>query len=54
MLTNKVRQMPVITIHIPAGDKESLKAEAQKRGMQLTTYCRMVLLQSLEAKSERS
>ncbi len=50
MLKTKMRDMPVITIHIEPGDKEALKLEAKRKGMQLTTYCRMVLLDSLNQK----
>ena len=48
MIKTKVRDLPVLTIHIQEGDKESLTKEAQKLGMQLTTYCRMILLKSIE------
>jgi hypothetical protein len=47
MIKNKLKDMPVLYIHIEPNDKESLRVEAQKRGMQLTTYCRMMLLDSL-------
>ena len=50
MIKSKVRDLPVITIHVQNSDKEALTIEARKLGMQLTTYCRMVLLKSLEVK----
>jgi len=40
--------MAVIYIRIEINDKKSLELEARKLGMSLTTYCRMVLLKSLE------
>jgi len=40
--------MPVITIHVNPADKEALKHLAQQQGMQLATYCRMLLLKSLK------
>ena len=43
----KTKEMPVLFIHIEAEHKERLKILAQKRGMQLTTYCRMILLDSM-------
>ncbi len=54
MLKTKMRDMPVITIHIAPGDKEALKLEAKKRGMQLTTYCRTLLLKSLSNSQEKT
>jgi predicted DNA binding CopG/RHH family protein len=48
MIKTKVVDYPVITIHMNPSDKESLKVQAEKNGMQLTTYCRMILLKSLE------
>ncbi len=47
MIKTKMRDMPVVTIHLEPGDKQALKLEANKRGLQLTAYCRMLLLQSL-------
>ena len=47
MIKTKVRDLPVLTIHIQDSDKEALNGEAKKLGMQLTTYCRMVLLKSI-------
>ena len=52
MIKTKVRDLPVIAIHLEHGDKDALTAEAAKRGMMLTTYCRMLLLDSLREKSE--
>lgn len=46
---NNLKESPVITIHVNAWDKEALFNLAQKNGMQLATYCRMLLLKSLEA-----
>lgn len=40
--------MAVIYIRIEISDKKLLELEAHKLGMSLTTYCRMVLLKSLE------
>jgi len=40
--------MAVIYIRIEINDKKFLELEARKLGMSLTTYCRMVLLKSLE------
>lgn len=48
MFKTKMEDMPVITIHIEPGDKEALKAKAKLWGMQLATYCRMLLLESLK------
>lgn len=50
MIKSKMRDLPVLTIHIQGIDKEALTREANKLGMRLTTYCRMVLLKSLEGK----
>jgi hypothetical protein len=50
MLKPKLKDMPVLFIHINPADKEALKNKAEKFGMQLTTYCRMVLLKDLEIK----
>jgi len=40
--------MAVIYLRIDNQDKKSLELEAKKLGMQLTTYCRMILLKSLK------
>ena len=40
--------MPVIYLRIDNADKKDLELEAKKLGMQLTTYCRMVLIKSLQ------
>lgn len=40
--------MAVIYIRISEEDKERLEIEAEELGMQVTTYCRMILLQSLK------
>lgn len=50
MLRNKVRNQPVLTIHLKSEDKQALKVEAEKRGLQLIPYCRMLLLGSLNTK----
>jgi hypothetical protein len=47
MIKTNLRDMPVLYIHIEPQDKQLLKDEAKKRGLQLTSYCRMVLLQSI-------
>ena len=43
--------MAVIYIRIDVSDKKCLELEARRLGMTLTTYCRMVLLKSLEKKN---
>ncbi len=53
MITTKVRELPVITIHIEPGDKHALKLEAEKRGLQLVPYCRMLLLDSLNREDKK-
>lgn len=50
MIKDEVKNYPVITIHISSGEKEALKIMAKKRGLQLTPYCRMILIESLEKK----
>jgi antitoxin component of RelBE/YafQ-DinJ toxin-antitoxin module len=40
--------MAVIYLRIDDQEKQSLKLEAKRLGMQLTTYCRMILLKSLK------
>lgn len=52
MIKTRLKEMPVLYIHIEPGDKTALWNEAKKRGMQLTTYCRMVLLDSLRKESK--
>jgi hypothetical protein len=47
----KARSWPIITIHIEPSKKGKLEQMAQKKGMQLTTFCRMVLLDTV-AKEE--
>jgi len=47
MLKNGLKNMPVITIHINPSDKQALQSKADEKSMQLATYCRMVLLNSL-------
>lgn len=42
--------MKVIYIRIENPDKQALELKAKQLGMTLTTYCRMVLIKSLEAK----
>jgi hypothetical protein len=49
MIKTRVRDLPVITIHINEGDKTLLTSQADKLGMRLTTYCRMILLKAIEA-----
>ena len=45
--------MGVIFIRIEETSKSELGVEAKKRGLQLATYCRMVLLKELQnAKAE--
>ncbi len=43
--------MAVIYIRIENSEKRSLELEAKRLGMPLTTYCRMVLLKSLDKKN---
>lgn len=45
--------MPVVTIHLYPTDKEALKHKAEEQGLQLTAYCRMVLLKSLKEDNEK-
>ena len=52
MTKPKMRNMPVLAMHLNQSDKDALTNEAAKRGMMLTTYCRMLLLDSLREKSE--
>lgn len=40
--------MAVIYIRLDGKAKQDLEIEAKKLGMSLTTYCRMLLLQSLK------
>lgn len=40
--------MDVIFIRIDANTKKELILASQKLGMKLTTYCRMILIKSLE------
>ena len=42
--------MKVIYIRIDNLDKQALERQAKQLGMTLTTYCRMILLKSLEVK----
>ena len=49
----RVRNWPVITIHIPAADKQALELQASLKGMGLATYCRMILLDSLQKKEKQ-
>ena len=53
MLKSKLRDMPVITIHIEPTDKQALIDKAKRIGMQLATYCRMVLLESLNREGKK-
>lgn len=50
MIKEQLKNQPVLYIHIDNGTKQALKIEAEKRGLQLTAYCRMVLIKSLEEK----
>jgi hypothetical protein len=52
MIKTKMRNMPVLAMHIDQGDKDALTTEAAKRGLRLTTYCRMLLMDSLRERSE--
>lgn len=45
-ITNK-RTWPTLVIHIKKEDKNALLKEAEKRGLQLIPYCRMILLNNL-------
>lgn len=49
----KMRDMPVVTIHLEPSDKQALKLEAEKRGLQLIPYCRMLLLASLNREDKK-
>lgn len=40
--------MAVIYLRIDNQEKRELELEAKKLGMQLTTYCRMILIKSLK------
>jgi len=42
--------MEVLFIRIEQEEKELLREEAKKLGMSVTTYCRMILIQSLNKK----
>ncbi len=53
MIKVKMREMPVVTIHLEPGNKQALKLEAEKRGLQLTAYCRMILLASLNREEKK-
>jgi predicted DNA binding CopG/RHH family protein len=44
----KLRDMPVVTIHLYPSDKEALKKLADAKGMMLATYCRMILLENMK------
>lgn len=44
------RDTSVICIRIDSSDKQALEFKTKQLGMTLTTYCRMVLLKSLEEK----
>jgi len=46
--STKMRDMPVITIHLYPADKEALKHLAENQGMQLTTFCRVTLLKLIK------
>ena len=50
MLKSNLRDMPVITIHFYPSDKKSLMDKASEKGMGVSTYCRMLLLESLKVK----
>lgn len=51
-MKTKLREMPVITIHMYPSEKEALKHIAENKGMQLATYCRVVLLEILKREKE--
>jgi predicted DNA binding CopG/RHH family protein len=48
MIKSYLKDMPLLFIHISQSDKDALTAEATKKGMRLTTYCRMILLDTLK------
>jgi hypothetical protein len=50
MLKDKMRDNPVINLHLASGDKQALKLEAEKNGMQTTTFVRMIVLNYLKNK----
>lgn len=49
MSKTKLRDMPVLYIHIENGAKQRLQEHAERMGLQLTTFCRMTLLEKLES-----
>jgi antitoxin component of RelBE/YafQ-DinJ toxin-antitoxin module len=44
--------MAVIYLRIDTQEKRELELKAKELGMQLTTYCRMILIKSLKDKTE--
>lgn len=44
--------MEVIFLRIDEQEKKKLACEAEKLGMRLTTYCRMILMQSLKKEKQ--
>jgi hypothetical protein len=48
MLKIAKNERPVLFIHIDAPDKSALAIEAEKHGLQLTPFCRMILLDYLK------
>jgi len=52
MFKTKLREMPVVTIHLYPSDKEALKKIAEAKGARLTTLCRMILLEYLKKESK--
>ena len=49
----KLREAPVINIHIHKPDKEALQRLADKRGLQLIPFCRMILLQAIKDEEKK-
>jgi antitoxin component of RelBE/YafQ-DinJ toxin-antitoxin module len=47
------KDMAIIYLRIDDSEKRALEWEAKKLGMQLTTYCRMILIKSLQEKDEK-
>lgn len=44
----KVRDLPIITIHLQGENKLALRKMAERRGMKVTTLCRSILLKAIE------
>jgi predicted DNA binding CopG/RHH family protein len=51
MAKSTKKKSPVIVIQLPTHDKTALKKLAARRGMQVATLCRSILLKELENNS---